>query len=435
MSTPAADFNRRAPRRARRWPAWAIVGTAAAAALAWWLWPRTPAVPLTTSAVDRGDIELRITASGSMSATVTVDVGSQVTGRIQRLFADYNSVVSKGQIVAKIDPSLYQAQAAQQRANVTAARGNLAKAQAQAEDAHRQARRAAELAGLQLLAQSDADTADANARAADATVLQARGQLEQAQAAQTQAETNLRYTDIISPTDGIVISRAVNEGQTVSASLSAPVLFTIAQDLRDMQVHAAVAEADIGRLRKGMQASFTVDAYPGEHFDGTISEVRNAATVTSNVVTYDVVIDVRNAELKLKPSMTANVTFVAARSDNALRVPNAALRFRPTEAMLAAQRGKGNAATSSHAAPAPRTRRGETAADGSAAGGRRGGARVWVLRDGQPVPLPVQTGLTDGSFTEVVAGDLKEGDTVITGSPSGGVAGAASPPRRMPMGF
>lgn len=454
-----------------------MLGTAAAAALlAWWLWPRTPPPAFNTASVDRGDIELRITASGSLSATVTVDVGSQVTGRIQDLFADFNSVVSKGQIVAKIDPSLYQAQAAQQRANVSAAQGNLARARAQAEDAHRQARRAKELASQQLLAQSDADTADTNAIAADAAIQQARGQLAQAQAALQLAETNIRYTDIISPTDGIVISREVNQGQTVSASLSAPVLFTIAQDLRDMQVHAAVAEADIGRLQKGMKATFTVDAYPGDHFAGQISEIRNAATITSNIVTYDVVIDVSNPDLKLKPSMTANVTFIAARADNALRVPNAALRFRPSEQILAALRPEREAAPQKDAAgtdkssaasdgkrrsagnerstgngddaEGDRPRRssgamreggpGENRANGGSSRKGGEGTRVWVLQDGKPHPVRVQTGLSDGSFTEIIKGELGEGASVITGNAvkAGDSASSSSQQsRRMPGMF
>lgn len=408
-----------------------LAGAAAlgiAALLAWWWWPRETAPLFTTATVDRGDVALRITASGTLSATVTVDVGSQVTGRIQDLYVDFNSVVKKGQVVARIDPSIYQAQAAQARANVSAARGNLARTQAQAEDAQRQARRAAELAEQKLLAQSDADTADSNARVAVASVQQARGQLEQAQASLLQSETSLRYTEIISPTDGVVISRAVSQGQTVSASLSAPVLFTIAQDLREMQVQAAVAEADIGRLQPGMKASFSVDAFPGERFDGNVREIRNAATVTNNVVTYVTVIDVRNSDLKLKPGMTANVSFIAARADDVLRVPNAALRFKPAPELLARL---GLEAAADAAAARTRANGDERRGRGGAraAGGGNGG-RVWVLDAGEPRPLPVQTGLSDGSFTEIRSAELGEGAVVITGS-----AASTSTDKRPPMMF
>jgi HlyD family secretion protein len=327
---PSAD----SPSRLRQRLPWIVAAVVVLGALlAWRLGSRAaPAPQYQTASIDRGDVISRVSASGSLSAVVTVDVGSQVSGRIQSLFADYNSVVKKGQLIAKIDPALFEAAAAQSAANVQASDGNLARLQVQAEDAARQARRSSQLFDSKLISENDRDNAVATARAAAAAVQQAEGQLAQARAALRQAQTNLRYTDIVAPTDGIVISRAVNVGQTVAASFSAPVIFTIAQDLRAMEVHTSVAESDIGRLRAGMSASFTVDAYPGEPFEGRIREIRNAAQVVQNVVTYDAVVDVANPELKLKPGMTATVTVIADRRDAVLRLPNAALRFRPEAA-------------------------------------------------------------------------------------------------------
>ena len=275
---------------------WAILLGLVAALVLWRCTRSDEAAPkYVTDAVARGYVISRVSASGSLSAVVTVEVGSQVSGRIQALYADFNSVVKKGQRIAKIDPALFEATVAQAAANVTAARGNLARLEAQAEEAERLARRAAQLFETSIVAENDRDASASTALAARAAVQQGRGQLAQSQAALYQSETNLRYTDILAPTDGIVISRAVNVGQTVAASLSAPVIFTIAQDLRAMEVHTNIAESDIGRLRAGMDASFTVDAYPTERFRGRIREIRNAPQVVQNVVTYDAVIDVENA--------------------------------------------------------------------------------------------------------------------------------------------
>ena len=370
--------------------------------------------------VSRGDVIARVSASGSLSATVTVDVGSQVSGRVQSLFADFNSTVHKGQLIAKIDSALYDAAVAQARANVQAADGNLARLQAQSDDAARQAARSVQLFAQKILSENDRDVAVANARAAAAAVQQARGQLAQARAALQQAATNLRYTDIVSPTDGIVISRAVNVGQTVAASLSAPVLFTIAQDLRSMEVHTNVAESDIGRLKAGVDATFTVDAWPGERFHGRIREVRNAPQVVQNVVTYDAVIEVANAELKLKPGMTATVSVLIDERRDVLRVPNAALRFRP-----AAVRPDAATASSASAAAKP-----PTAAPAVRAGA--GGRAVWVLVDGKPQRRAVQTGISDGTVSEIVSGELAENEPVIVAAQGAGAAagGAGMGPGR-----
>jgi HlyD family secretion protein len=381
-----------------------------------------------TVIVERGNVVSRVSTSGSLQAVVTVDVGSQVSGRIQALFADFNSPVKKGQLIAKIDPSLFAAAVVQAEANVTAARANVTRLTVTAEDAERQAKRASEVYEQRLISETERDNAVATARAARASVDQGVGQLAQARASLEQARTNLRYTDILSPTDGVVISRAVNVGQTVAASLSAPIIFTIAQDLRKMEVHTNVAESDIGRLKPGMRVSFTVDAYPGEPFRGSIRDIRNAAQVVQNVVTYDAVIDVANPDLKLKPGMTATVSIVTDRRRDVLTVPNTALRFRPESA--------GNAGPpSAEAGAGQRRERGQGPGQGQPQGQRPGEGRrsrnddgddeaaaplvvkrpIYVLVDGSAVAREVTTGLSDGRVTEITGGDLKEGDAVIVG--------------------
>ena len=401
-----------------------------------------------TAVADKGNVVSRVSTSGSLQAVVTVDVGSQVSGRIQDLYADFNSPVKKGELIAKIDPALFEATVVQAEANVTAARANVTRLNVTAEDAERQAKRAADVYAQRLISETERDNAVATARAARASVDQAAGQLAQSRAALEVAKTNLRYTDILSPTDGVVISRAVNKGQTVAASLSAPVIFTIAQDLRAMEVHTNVAESDIGRLKNGMRVSFTVDAYPGEPFRGSIRDIRNAPQVVQSVVTYDAVIDVANPDLKLKPGMTATVSIVTDRRRDVLAVPNTALRFRPegVAAGPAAQRPGAQGAGASGASPAAnsgaeaageRPRREGGAGQGQGAGNGQNNWRhnrdnggdsdddnlrtavlkrtLYVLIDGKPVPREVTVGLTDGRVTEITDGELKEGEAVIVG--------------------
>ena len=341
-------------------------------------------------AASRGSITAKVTATGTVSPLVTVSVGTQVSGRIQQLFVDFNSTVHKGDVVAKIDPLLFQASVDQTRANEFAARANVAKAQAQERDAARQAARAKELVKGKYVAQADVDTAQANAEVARSQIGAAKGALEQARAARRQAEVNLAYTTILSPIDGTVISRTVDVGQTVASALQAPTLFTIAEDLRKMQVHCNVAEGDVGRLQPGMAASFTVDAYPSEKFPGVIHEVRNSPQTVQNVVTYDAVIDVENPDQKLKPGMTANVTVVVAEKTDILRVPNSALRFKPPVEF-------------------PWTPKGE------AKNGKKADSRLlYVLRDEEPVPVRIRIGITDNQFTEVAEGELKDGEALVT---------------------
>jgi HlyD family secretion protein len=423
-----------------------------------------PAVELETAKVDRGRIISRVTATGTLSALVTVQVGSQVSGRIQKLFVDFNSPVKAGQLIARIDAQLFQASVDQARANYVAAVGSMAKSEAQARDAKRQFDRSKGLLDKKLIAQADFDTAEANLDVANAQVAMAKGSIAQAKASLQQAEVNLQYTRIVSPTDGVVISRSVDVGQTVAASLSAPTLFVIAQDLSKMQVDTSVAEADIGKLRPSMSATFTVDAYPGEKFRGKVRQIRNAATTVQNVVTYDAVIDVDNDQLKLRPGMTANVTFIWAEKDDALRVPNAALRFRPApEIFLAlgqtppaslkdgpgaarASRPPGGASTPGMPAAGPPG--GGTRPRGAGGGGAGRGPgqgqgddgndkrTVWVSRAGRLESLPVRTGISDGSLTEVVESALQPGDVVVvdastSGQAGGGGAAAAGPPGGM----
>jgi HlyD family secretion protein len=433
-----SNNNLRSGRTGRRWGLWAAAALVLVAVL-WWgrgLLKGEPAPEFTTAPAERGEVVAKVTATGTLSALVTVQVGSQVSGRIQDLYVDFNSQVKKGQLIAKIDPRLFLAEVEQQQANVMAAQANLTRAKVQAQDARRQARRADELSPRGLISQSERDTAQATADAADASVVSSQAALAQARAALNRAQVNLNYTDIISPTDGVVISRSVDVGQTVAASLQAPVLFTIAQDLRQMQVNTSVAESDVGKLQAGMKANFTVDAYPGERFRGEVRQVRDAATTTQNVVTYDAVLDVTNEELKLKPGMTANVTFVYARREDVLKVPNAALRFRMPNA--GGSRGNGNAAAAGQPAQGqgqnPREAAAGQARAGAEAGGQGNGERrqrrqrggegaggprtVYVLRDGQAQAVEIKTGISDGSYTEVTEGGLQEGDALITDMPS-----------------
>ncbi|HEU4384389.1 MAG TPA: efflux RND transporter periplasmic adaptor subunit [Anaeromyxobacteraceae bacterium] len=393
----------------------AAVVVAAVAAWRWRAGEGEPSLKIESAKVDRGRIVAKVTATGTLSAIVTVQVGSQVSGRVAALHADFNSQVKKGQLIAKIDPQLFQAAVEQARANSVAAQANLAKSKAQAADADRQYQRAKALAERKLIAQADLDTAQSNADAARAQVDASAGAVAQARAALHQAEVNLAYTDITSPTNGVVISRNVDVGQTVAASLQAPTLFVIAEDLAKMQVDTSVAEADVGRLSAGMTATFTVDAYPSETFHGTVRQIRNAPQTVQNVVTYDAVIDVANPGLKLKPGMTANVTFVYAEKDDVLRVPNAALRFRPPPDL-----------------PAFSIAPGRPGGRGDGAGGGPPPKAVqtpdqrtlWVVRGDKPAPVRVKTGISDGAFTELLDGALEPGESVVTDAsgPPGGMA-------------
>lgn len=457
-----------------------------------------------TVKVERGEIRSVVTATGTLNPVITVLVGSQVTGTIKALYADFNSRVKEGQVIAQIDPALFEAQVAQAKANVShaqasvaTARANLKNAQANLDkaevavaDAHRTLERNRELMERKVIAQATLDASQANydsavaqreiARAqlesAQSQLASSEAQLEQAKASLRLAETNLRYTTIRSPVNGIVISRNVDVGQTVAASLQAPTLFTIAKDLTQMQVNTNVSEADIGRIEVGQEATFTVDAYPERTFHGKVQEIRNAPQTIQNVVTYDVIIQVDNKDLKLKPGMTANVSIQIEHRENVLKVPNSALRFKPAFAKKeelnksdeqkkeVSFQGKGSALIEQltrelrlsaeqrlklemilQASRAEfqeireklkpeeaqlrirtllrekiwgilneeqKERLKEIRRSSEKAQARP--ARVWILgADKKPKAIEIMIGITDGTFSEVLSGEIQEGMEVI----------------------
>lgn len=449
-----------------------------------WIYQHNNKPNYITAKVERGDIIQQVVATGVVNAVTTVQVGSQVSGRIIKLYADYNSIVKKGDLIAELDPSLFQAQVNQasgnlenakaavgvQNANVQASFANLenvklgiesakalvASAKAEVsrlttlkEDAKRNMDRNEELLRRNLIAKSDRDTsrtsydaiiaqiegamaqstasqqkllqaksqhntAKAQYIAAEAQVKAAQAQVMQASAALEIAETNLRYTKIYAPVNGIVIARNVDEGQTVAASLQAPILFLIAEDLTKMKVDANIDEADVGRIEEGMLSEFTVDAYPEETFQGKVIQVRNNPTTVQNVVTYNSVIEVSNPDLKLKPGMTANLSILIKRKDSVLKLPNAALRFRLPE------KRKEYSAAANGAAPknANNIRQQDKQQHEKQFGGRirKKDTKVWILStSGIPQERAVILGINNGLFTEIQNGDLQEGDQVITG--------------------
>ena len=292
--------------------------------------PEVSTVPLA-----RGDVVDTVGATGALEAVTTVQVGSQVSGIIEALYADFNSIVRAGDVIARLEPSLFESQVEQSRANLARSEADVARLAVALEDAQTQLRRSEELAARDLIAESELEAAQVMVRSAEAQLQSAEASVIQSRASLNQSEVNLGHTVITAPIDGIVIARQVDVGQTVAASMSAPELFIIAADLTEMQVIANIDESDVGRIRPGQPVTFTVDAYAAEEFDGTVSQIRLEPVVLQNVVTYATVIDVPNNDLRLKPGMTATVTLEIARRENVLRVPNSALRFRPTPDMFA----------------------------------------------------------------------------------------------------
>jgi HlyD family secretion protein len=377
--------------------------------------------------VDRGNVTMTVTATGTVSAVTTVQVGSQVSGVIARLEADFNSRVKKGQLLAELDPTPFVAQVEQRQADLT-------RAQVQTDDARIKYDRQRRLMAAGLTPQAEVDAAEAQFKSAAA-------QVQQARAALSQVQTNLRYTKIISPIDGIVVERQYDVGQTVAASFQAPTLFQIAQDLTKMQVQADVDQSDIGRVRVGQIARFNVDAYPENEFRGRISQIRYNALVNQNVVTYPVIIEVDNPKGQLMPKMTANVTIDVSTVQNVLRVPNAALRFKPPT-----ENAKESTAPSASGDAMQRAARGRRRGLGGAASQLPGGAAeakaqtVYTLDAERKLkPVEIRTGISDGRYTHIVSGALKEGDEVVIGvatskvesaPPMGGQGGPGGPPRR-----
>lgn len=417
-----------------------------------------------TTKVDHGNINQVVEATGTINAVTTVQVGSQVSGTISSLNADFNSRVKKGQVVAQIDPSLFQANllqaeadSANARANLIAAQANLEKSKATALQASTDYQRTVTLAkeGVmsqqQLdLAKATADTAQAGVAASQAQVTQAAAQAQQKDAAVKVAQTNLNYTTIHAPIDGTVIARSVDVGQTVAASLQAPTLFTIAQDLTKMQVYAATDESDVGMIRTGQVVSFKVDAFPKDTFTGKVSQVRMNATLVQNVVTYNTIIDFDNPELKLFPGMTAYITIPVASAQNVVRVPNGALRYKPDMSadqiralykqyglistdQAQTQAGQGTTGSSGGSG---RRARGEGAQGGGGGGEQRTPrmdvAVVWKLKADKAIePVRLRTGITDHTTTavaQILNGDLKDGDELVTGAQVTGGSAISAPP-------
>jgi HlyD family secretion protein len=358
----------------------------------------------TTTAVVRGELTQTVTATGTLNPVVNVTVGAQVSGRIAKLNVDYNSVVTSNEVIAEIDPSTYQATVEQAMADLANAKANLELQQVQFD-------RSANLFTNKLISGSDYDTALATLHEAEAMVRIKEASLHNSQ-------VNLNYCKILSPVDGVVISRAVELGQTVASSFNTPTIFQIANDLTKMQIDAAVAEADIGGVLEGQSVDFTVDAYPTRTFHGAVKQVRNSPTTVNNVVTYDVVVSVTNADYKLKPGMTANVSVIVAQRDDALKLPNAALRFRAPDSA--------NVLTNELVA-LPQTTNAPVA--GKTRGkGNRGIRTVYFLAGDEHSPalkpVQVRTGITDGIFTEVVEG-LSDTDKVVSGSTGGDAQNSA----------
>ena len=329
--------------RLGRWLA--IVALLVVVFVGWrWMSAGTPDIePFRTATVDRGDIRVAISATGSLSALSTVDVGTQVSGLVESVAVDFNDKVRKGQVIARIDPATVQARATQVGAALASAQASLAQAQASLRQATADHARKSELVKKQLVSRTELDLATAALEQARAQVASANAGIRQQQAALDSAMVDLGHTSIISPVDGVVLARSVEPGQTVAASFQTPVLFRIAEDLGQMQIVLAVDEADIGQVKVGQTASFTVDAFPDRQFSGRVRQVRLASTSTANVITYPVVVAVDNADLSLLPGMTVNAEIEVSRRDGVLRVPNAALRYKPTdaEAVAATPRGGG----------------------------------------------------------------------------------------------
>lgn len=362
---------------------WIVVGTAAlllAASLGtWWAFSGNATVGYETAPVAIGDIARDINATGSVNPELTIIVGTYVSGVIQELSCDYNTQVKRGQTCARIDPRPYQSIVDQGKASLAIAKAQLEKDKASLTYAKANLERLSTLVKTNAVSEDAYDNAKNVYDQALAQITFDQATIQQRQAVLDAAQVNLDYTNIISPVDGTVVSRAVTMGQTVAASFQTPTLFLIATDLTRMQVDANVSESDIGGIKNGNKATFTVDAYPKRLFEGTVTQVRQSPQTVQNVITYDVVISVNNPDLALKPGLTAATRIIIDRRSGVLRVPNQALRYVPT---------------------------------GTALGDTKQ-TRVWVLRDGSPVPVQVAVGLDDDEFTEIAQGDLKVGDRVI----------------------
>ena len=380
-----------APRSRKIWPIAGLLLLAVVAAIgvAWWLTTAEAPVSYTTAPVTRGDVTRAVIATGTVNPVLTIIVGSYVSGVIQQLYCDYNTQVKTGQVCAKIDPRPYQTVVDQSKANLAIARAQLQKDKAAFAYAKLGLERATKLVQTNAVSQDTFDNAKSTYDQAQAQITFDEATIQQRQAALDAAQVNLDYTDIVSPVDGTVVSRNVTMGQTVAASFQTPTLFLIATDLNKMQVDTNVSESDIGGIKDGNKAIFTVDAFPKRTFEGTVAQVRQSPQTVQNVVTYDVVVSVDNTDRALKPGMTAANRIVVDQRRDVLRVPSQAFRYAPVT-----EDGTRRSGTSGRTRPAAQ-------------------ARVWVLRDGKPVRVAVAAGLDDDTFIEIVKGELKAGDLVI----------------------
>lgn len=334
-----------------------------------------------TEIVEKKTIIQVVEASGTIQPVQTVSIGSQVSGMIKEIYVDFNSNVKKGQLLAQIDTSLFSAQVEQAQANISNARSNLAKIQAIAENDKKTYTRYQNLYKRNFVAKSELDLAEATYKSDMAQIAAARAQIAQAGAAYNTAASNLRYTKIISPVDGVVVSRGVDVGQTVAASFQTPELFSVAQDLTKMQIETNVAEADIGKVKVGQEVEYTLDGYPDSIFNGKVLQVRISPTTLQNVVTYTVIVQVKNEDMKLIPGMSANVSIITGKTSDAKSVPNEALKFTPNT-------------------------------DGNAPKYKEQG--VWILAENKkPKRINIKTGASDDSYTEIISKDINLGDSVI----------------------
>ncbi len=384
-----------------------VIVVAVGAGLAWRLLDKPAAPSYVTTPAAKGDVARTVVTTGSVNPVVTVQVGSYVSGPIKALYCDFNTKVKAGQLCAKIDPRTYEVALAQAKANLATARAQLAKDQAGLAYAKLNYERDRGLVARGVVSQETVDADKSAYEQAAAQVKLDEAAIAQRQAALEGAQVNLDYTDIVSPVDGIVISRNVDVGQTVAASFQTPTLFLIAKDLTKMQIDTNVSESDIGRVKVGDRATFRVEAYPKKAFEGRVREVRQAPITVQNVVTYDAVIGVDNPERLLLPGMTANAKIVTEERKNVLRVPQQALRFEPQGLPAAGRTGTRSV---------------------------RQGTRVWVLKNGQPVSVPVTVGLEDGTWAEITGGDLAVGDAVITDE-TAARSGSAKRSTRTPFRF
>lgn len=387
-----------------------ILGAGGVAGWYFWRQAGSAAPQYRIAKVERGDILVSVTSTGTIQPLTQVQVGTQVSGTIKTLGADWNSIVTPETVLATLDPAQFEARVAQDRANLRRSEAEVERVQAGLTQAEADLKRTQDLSAQKLVPPSDLDAAIAARDGLLAQMKVARAAVEQSQATLKVSEVNLAYTIIKSPVDGIVISRNVDEGQTVAASLSAPTLFVIAKSLKRVQVQASVAEADIGRIFKGQSAAFSVDAYREKRFKASVTQVRLQPTTVQNVVTYTVILEADNPEEKLLPGMTANVTFEVERATAVLKIPSSALRFVP-DGVTEGPSGKG---------------------------GREGRGRVWIASPAGPVAVPVETGATDGSFTAITKGELKEGQELLVGTVTAtkdtGVSNPFSPARGGPGG-